>query len=188
MSRNSLDAVVNSVCQEKPVVIVHVLSGGYITKEADLQIRAYPLKANTDKRHLWQVICEDSADGLVTYRFQSAMADKKQMAIDPNNPTGTGVLLQDARPLHESGQQADAQRWYIRDLCDGCYVISPLLFPDLVLGPIDKVTDINACFRLVEAVGGVAPLTSCVQFAPPTAPLDPLCARSARGGSGDAQR
>ncbi|MFJ8647674.1 hypothetical protein ACIRNI_16315 [Streptomyces sp. NPDC093546] len=173
MYQNSLSAIVSSTCKGEPIMIVHQLSGGYITKEFDLQIRTYPLATQTDKKHLWKVICEDVRDGNVVYRLQSAMADEKQMAIDPNNPTGLGVLLQDPRPLNEEGQRADAQRWYILPSSNGCWTIVPLLRPDLVLGPMDKQVGINVCYRPVEVVGNVVPTTSCVQFSPPNPPKDP---------------
>ncbi|MET9427259.1 MULTISPECIES: hypothetical protein [unclassified Streptomyces] len=182
MYQNSLSAVVSSACKGEPVMIVHQLSGGYITKEWDLQIRTYPLSTINDKKHLWKIICEDVRDGNVVYRLQSAMTDEKQMAIDPNNPTGTGILLQDARPLNEEGQRADVQRWYILPSGNGCWTIVPFLRPDLVLGPMDKQVGINVCFRLVEVVGNVTPTTSCVQFAPPTPPKDPACEGAGTAG------
>ena len=172
MFHNSLDTVVSSVSQKKPLLIVHRLTGGYVTREADAQIRSLPLAERTDKRHPWTLVPDGYRHGNLMYRIRSVF-DETNMAVNPENPKD-GIKFPEAAPAGDVSVDAEAQRWFILPRCSGGYSIVPVRFPGHVLGPIDKNPSINLCDRLNEVIGGIESDVSGHDFASEEGRDDPL--------------
>jgi hypothetical protein len=171
MFHNSLDTVVSSVCHDKSLIIVHRLTGGYVTREADAQIRSVPLADRTDKRHLWTLVGDGHRNGNLMYRIKSVF-DGTVMAVNSDNPKD-GIKFPKPAPSGQVSTEAEAQRWFILPRCAGGYSIVPVVFPGYVLGPIDKNPAINLCDRLNEVIGGVESDVSGHDFASEEGRKDP---------------
>lgn len=121
------------------VMIVHRLTGAFVYNSGDAQL-GYDRNAfrdptsgkliNANSHYLWRFHREQLNDGSHVYRIQTHVGFNPEthsqfyMTIDANiaDPGANGILWQQ---WHDSGKEADAQRWHIISTCEGGIAFVP---------------------------------------------------------------
>ncbi|KEF05899.1 hypothetical protein DF17_17010 [Streptomyces rimosus] len=153
MYPNALDTFVASVKHQREMVIVHRVTGGYLTHNGDLQIETDPIDKIDNKRHLWVVHLEGYYKNNTVYSFENKR-EGKRLAINPDDPRD-GMRFTDAQdPKGKLTKEMEAQRFYVLPMCNGGYSIVPFRAPDLGLMPMGNRPTPPACDRPSPHYGG----------------------------------
>ncbi|MFH8410759.1 hypothetical protein ACH4FX_39200 [Streptomyces sp. NPDC018019] len=137
MYANSLDTFVRSAVHKKEIMIIHRVTGGYLTQGWDLQISSDPIDEIKDKRHLWVVQLDGYLKNNTVFTLTNQSSGKR-LSVNKDNPR-TGMEFTDPQPPGATDNKlAEAQRFYVLPMCCGGYSLVPVLWPDYCLGPMDN--------------------------------------------------
>jgi hypothetical protein len=136
MFPNTLDTFVTSVRHGKDMMIIHRVSGGYLTHNGDLQIETDPVENIDNKRHLWVAHIDGYFKNNAVYTFENKR-EGKRLAINPDN-VRDGMRFTDPVDAKDAGsKEANAQRFLVLPMCsNGGYSLVPMLFPEYALMPM----------------------------------------------------
>ncbi|MFD7920994.1 hypothetical protein ACFV3R_17430 [Streptomyces sp. NPDC059740] len=165
MHPNTLDAVVSSVVDKDPVMLVHQVTGGYAKRSGDLQVVPDKVAASADRSHRFRMHLEGNHEGNNLYSFENLLQDgagnlpaDRYMSANPAD-IANGIIWKPKVAVTEGTDEAKAQVWYvIPQECGGGYALLNYLDPTYLLGMIGKTPHLAACGRPNESVYGVIPL------------------------------
>ncbi|MEU5838021.1 hypothetical protein ABZ820_30725 [Streptomyces diacarni] len=165
MEPNSLDAVVSSVRDKDPVVLVHYLTGGYAKRAGDLQVVPDKVAKSSDMSHRFRMELEGNHEGNNLYSFENLkqiddkgrLEEKRFMSANPRD-ISDGITWEKKEALTKGSDEAKAQAWYVIPQDCGGYALLNYLDPTYLLGMINKTPNLAACGRPNESVFGVTPL------------------------------
>ncbi|MET9859060.1 hypothetical protein ABZY93_06995 [Streptomyces smyrnaeus] len=168
MYSNALDTFVRSVKHGKEIMIIHRVTGGYLTQSGDLQIATDPLEGITDKKHLWVVHLDGYIKNNTVFSLENKSSGNRLTANDKN--PREGMTFTEAQEPGATGKAADAQRFFVLPLSCGGYSLVPVLWPEYCLGPKDNHPQ-PGCDRPVLHFGNDSSLNCSHDFVlPPTGP------------------
>lgn len=151
---DSLEVLHNAARDGTPIMVVHRVTGGVLACHGDLQL----IQQNVDTAEWWPVSNgewrlrfhqEQTSDGHDVYRIQTHIGENPQqqqqywMAVNKDY-IPTGIQWPDER--HDSGDDADAQRWHIVPACEGGVALVPHLARTYALGSWQMVV-FGGCVR-----------------------------------------
>ncbi|MEV5592378.1 hypothetical protein [Streptomyces sp. NPDC052496] len=153
MYPNTLDTFVASVKHQRELMIIHRVTGGYLTHNGDLQIETDPVENIDNKRHLWVVHLVGYYKNNTVYSFENKR-EGKRLAVNPDN-LRDGMRFTDPQdPKAPNSKELEAQRFYVLPMCNGGYSIVPFLGSDLGLMPMGNRPVPPACDRPLPHWGG----------------------------------
>ncbi|MFE0760480.1 hypothetical protein ACFW4X_05510 [Streptomyces smyrnaeus] len=111
MYSNALDTFVRSVKHGKEIMIIHRVTGGYLTQSGDLQIATDPLEGITDKKHLWVVHLDGYIKNNTVFSLENKSSGNR-LTVNDTNPR-EGMTFTEAQEPGATGKAADAQRFFV---------------------------------------------------------------------------
>lgn len=158
---NSLDVLREAVDDDRSVVIVNRVSGGFLYNSGDLQLgwKETDLVSldgrvrNHDHSYLWRFHAEH-VDGERVYRIQ-AHPDRERsrkyitIHIHADDLSQNGIKWEEWRDDDEDKDEIDAQRWHIVETCEGGIAIVPhyRYGRSYVLGLWQRLVTNHGCVR-----------------------------------------
>ncbi|MFC8916763.1 hypothetical protein ACGF5F_04700 [Streptomyces sp. NPDC047821] len=154
MFPNTLDTFVTSVRHGKEMMIIHRVTGGYLTHNGDLQIETDPVENIDNRRHLWVVQLDGYFKGNAVYTFQNKREDK-YLSVNPDNIRDGMRFTDRIDPKDpDAAKKANAQRFLVLPVCsNGGYALVPVLGTGHALMPMGNRAE-PGCDRPLPHWGG----------------------------------
>ncbi|MFH8347587.1 hypothetical protein [Streptomyces sp. NPDC018045] len=169
MYANALDSFVRSAVHGKEIMIIHRVTGGYLTQAGDLQIATDPVKNITDKKHLWVVHQDGYIKNNLVYTFENKSSGLR-LSVHPTDPRGEMSYTEAQDPGAKNNPIADRQRFFVLPMCCGGYSLVPVKYPDHCIQPMGNHPQ-PGCDRGAPNWGGDSNLNCSHDFVlPPTGP------------------
>ncbi len=139
MYSNTLDTFVRSAVHGKAIMIIHRVTGGYLTQNGDLQIESDDITKITNERHLWSVRLVGYRKNNTVFTFENKSSGRV-LSVDEKDPRGPMTYTERQEPDAQGSdpKAAERQQFFVLPLCCGGYSLVPVKYPGHCLQPKDN--------------------------------------------------